>query len=156
MTNRPLIVLSVALVSASASAIDDETLESLESRQFKIECESQYGGKRYTWANEPGRASEYFLFGPNARMRDKGIMDLGAYHKVSLKYVGPKGYPQWNKYKLDFSSVTYGSEDKRLHSIYYYPKEREVTSHSVTLSSDGKQIKSVFTEKFYNCVSLGL
>lgn len=154
MKTKAFIAISTLIASSGAFAIEDKVIASLENRQFKIECESEYSGK-FTWANEPAQ-SHYFLFGPNARMVNKGVMDLGAYDKVSLKYVGKEGFPQWNKYKLDFSVPTYGSEDKRIYAVYYFTDENKVLSHAVTLSSDGKQVKGVHTERFYNCMTLGL
>ncbi|MBW2185570.1 MAG: hypothetical protein JRG71_03940 [Deltaproteobacteria bacterium] len=149
------IIWACIIVSIMFSPVcAEETYEDLSNTQFRLECSNDYG-QRYTYANEPQK-SKYFLFGPNSRIRDKGVMDLGAYKKGTIKLVRGGGLP--DRVEITFSSETeYGYDGKQQTRFYKatYFNYKTLMEETAVLDSNNN-LYSAMTENLKKCQSIGL
>jgi len=132
----------------------EETYEDLSNTQFRVECTNDYGQKN-TIANEPQK-TKYLLFGPNRRIRDKGVMDLGAYKKGTIRLVRGGGIP--DRVEITFGGVKEYDYDDKLRTRFYkatYFNYKTLMIETAVLDSNNN-LYSAMSEDLKKCQSIGL
>jgi hypothetical protein len=161
-----VLVLMVLIISspiyAGTTMFPGDTLEDFSNIQFKLEGDSKFFG-RYTYANEPQK-TKYFLMGPNTRIHDKGVMDLGAYKKGPIRLIKNSESPDLTRIEINFSAAEptkYDPEKKTmlyetaLYKVIYLKEEKALMIYSARLDAKNNLI-STTQETLQNCMSIGL
>ena len=154
-----ILVLMVLIISspiyAGTTRFPGDTIEDFSNRQFKLEGDTEYIG-RETYANEP-QQTEYFLMGPNNRIHDKGVMDLGAYKKGPIRLIKNSENP-----KLTIIEINYSTDPKyhpegitMLFLVIYFKEEKSLITYSARLDAKNNLI-STTQGTLQNCMSIGL
>ncbi|MCK8044083.1 hypothetical protein MSG37_04240 [Shewanella sp. 1CM18E] len=144
------LLLSALIVSAFSFSANADT-EDWSNKQFKLQCEKGAAGK-YTWANDP--SSEYFISGPNLRMKNNNIKDLGAYKRGPIKL----SRDTWgSSISINYSdtdiSVSY-QQGVKYHSVLTYYSDGSASYHYAVFENGF--LSHASSESLTNCISIGL
>lgn len=154
-----ILVLMVLIISspiyAGKTRFPEDTIEDISNRQFQLEGDTEFFG-RNTYANEPQK-TEYFLMGPNERIHDKGVMDLGAYKKGPIRLIKNSENSKLTRIEINFSHIPYKYDpegETRLFMVIYF-KDKTLITYTATLDAENNLI-STNQETLQNCMSIGL
>ena len=151
---KTIIWVSIIALTMVSTVYAKETYTDLSNVQFRVECSDSIGNKT-TYANEPQK-TEYFLYGPNVRIRDKGVMDLGAYKKGTIRLVRGGVIP--DRVEIAFSSEgsigIYGKPEKWFYKATYF--NYKTLTQETTVFDNDNNLDGVIREDLNKCLSIWL